>query len=198
MLFHAASRPENSDKVLSLFKRYNMDTPKKIDYVLSIVYNHWKINEPFFKSELRQLRKRVDNFDMEALNPVEKEGAIDLLCSDGYVKRVHENGVTNFHITIQGILFYEAGGYSGQIKSKDSEKARLLALERNQTRNANRMTALTVILTVFTVLSVFITSLEKFHVVFRLDIWLSFFLFCSGILFGVLASIIITIKKKEN
>ena len=105
-----------------------------------------------------------------------------------------------YSITINGIMFQKRDGYRGLENLKISENTRLANLENHQSAHRTWMTWLTAILALFAFLSVFLQSLEKFHILFRIDIWAAFFLYVSGILTGTATLLIAkeVLSRKNN
>ncbi len=99
--------------------------------------------------------------------------------------------VVSFDITFDGALFYEQGGYAGELRRQNAESIRVATLAETQRVNANRMTYLTTILAVFAVLSVLIQSIKELHWVLSIQFWTAFLLFSSGILTGVCILLIV-------
>jgi hypothetical protein len=153
---------------------------------LKIVYNLWQLSEPQLTHELDKLTKWFDDGTLIAINPVERTGGISLLINDGYIVHAMRGDRKMYEITTKGALFWEIGGYQGAINRENAENTRVKALERFQKENANRMTYLTAILASFAFLSVFLQSLDKFHILFRIDIWLAFLLYLTGIISGIM------------
>ena len=149
-------------------------------------------------------------------NNLEIGSILEKLISDNYVK-FHdgktpiqikgENGEMvdvypecGYSITINGIMFQKRDGYRGLENLKISENTRLANLENHQSAHRTWMTWLTAILALFAFLSVFLQSLEKFHILFRIDIWAAFFLYVSGILTGTATLLIAkeVLSRKNN
>lgn len=137
---------------------------------------------------------------VKGIDSTELELVLDFLVNEPkyveLVKPANQDSPNEYRIRYKGKVFLANGGYTGEFNRRNDENNRVEALERNQKVNANRMTYLTIILAAFAFLSVFLQCLEKFDVVFRIHIWVAFFVYLSGILTGI--TILLIVKEVLN
>jgi hypothetical protein len=175
------------DMVLSFFANDDAAFPdttfEEIQKVLSEKYNYLG-----YSSTLYEILAKLEK-DEKIISEITE--TIDVGQSNRELKRL----IRRFKITWEGRYFIskEKGGYQGKFNQENAENTRLENLENHQKNHRTWMTWLTVVLSVFAVLSVFLQSLEKFNAVFRIQIWMAFFLF----LFGGLTAICIILLVKE-
>ena len=102
----------------------------------------------------------------------------------------NNNDIRVYSASENGRQFILNRGYTAEINRKSAENTRLENLENHQMRHQWYMSVLTLTLAVFAFLSVFLQSLEKFHAVFRIDVWSAFFLYLAGLVSGLIALLI--------
>ena len=152
---------------------------KRLDWMLSFWVTH-AVQGVGLESSWDEMKKIHPTMHVEFLESYRQQ-MIDKLISDGYLE-VKQHGL--YWVTLKGVLFEQEGGYLGEQDRKSTENSRILNLERHQKKHQTYMTWLTLILAAFAFLSIFLQSIEKFHAVFRIHIWVAFFLFVSGVALG--------------
>ena len=187
-----------------------MSPIEKIDSILTLLAQD-AVLRPFAKEDeifASYLNKHPETIESTFEGSVVKS-ILDKLTDDKHIKPVEfeiwsehrglSHTITKYTITFEGSLFHQQGGYQAQLNRQNAENNRVTELEKFQKANASRMTYLTTVLAVFSLISAFLMSLDKFHVIFRIDIWLAFFLFCSGILVGLCIWLILQhLSRQKN
>lgn len=149
-----------------------------LDYLL----NH--LHENRFKAEGQRLPFDIDNVVLPFLglnNHEEFRCLMDMLIDDNYAFFIADSPLKEWPlkytqrtmITPRGIDFKMKGGYKQRAIYEAAENTRVVALEKSQMENANRMTYLTVILAVsaFATMVYYAVDLYWSHKWFQSSFW---------------------------
>jgi len=167
----------------------------RLDWMLSFMAEH-SAQGIGIEQAWTEIKQKYPTMHVEFLESY-REQMIAKLVGDKYLSL--NSGTCK--VTLKGLLFDKEGGYVGEHKRKNAENTRMLNLEEHQRTNQRDTTRLTLLLAIFALISIFIQSFDKFHVVFGIHFWTAIFIFLAGILTSTvvfLLSMEILYKKKKN
>jgi len=172
-----------------------MSPIEKLDTILRLLVEN-EVLRPW-ASETDILSAMYPRQDINAINPFDIGKALEHLHEQGFIK-INVNGEYRYKTTFNGELFHQNGGYQGQLDRQNAESNRVVAVEKRQRVNERLMIYLTATLAFSSIAGLLVEMLKHWHWILSIELWTFFFVLLSGIIAGLIISLIIQHLRKRR
>lgn len=155
---------------------------KRLDWILEFMANH-SIYPIFIEDAWKQICTIYPTIHVEYLEAY-REQMFDKLSNDGYIAEER----FGYKLTWKGAVFYEDGGYQGELSRRNEEHNRVIKSDRLTRINQKTIVALTFVLVLINVFPCiyYIQETKSYTLIHSFDAMVSLWIFLFGIIAGLI------------